>query len=68
MILVTGATGHLGSQIVENLLKQISPSGLGWDGKYNGQDLPSTDYWFSVEFTSQNNEKGIFKSHFSLKR
>ena len=50
------------------LLKQISPSGLGWDGKYNGQDLPSTDYWFSVEFTSQNNEKGIFKSHFSLKR
>lgn len=26
MILVTGATGHLGSQIVENLLTQISPS------------------------------------------
>ena len=41
---------------------------MGWDGKYNGQDLPSTDYWFSVEFIKQNNEKGIFKSHFSLKR
>lgn len=26
MILVTGATGHLGSQIVENLLTQISPN------------------------------------------
>jgi NAD(P)H dehydrogenase (quinone) len=26
MILVTGATGHLGNQIVENLLTQISPS------------------------------------------
>ena len=26
MILVTGATGQLGSQIVENLLKQVSPS------------------------------------------
>ncbi len=50
------------------LLKQISPSGIGWDGKYNGQDLPSTDYWFSVEFTKQNNEKGVFKSHFTLKR
>ncbi|WP_329806743.1 choice-of-anchor L domain-containing protein [Flavobacterium facile] len=50
------------------LLKQISPSGIGWDGKYNGKDLPSTDYWFSVEFTKQNNEKGIFKSHFTLKR
>lgn len=50
------------------LLKQIYPSGIGWDGKYNGKDLPSTDYWFSVEFVKQNNEKGIFKSHFTLKR
>lgn len=50
------------------LIKQISPAGLGWDGKYNGKDLPSTDYWFSVEFTKQNNEKSIFKSHFTLKR
>lgn len=48
-------------------LKQISPSINGWDGTYNGEPLPSTDYWFTVEF----NEKGttkIFKSHFSLKR
>lgn len=50
------------------LLKQISPVGKGWDGKYNGKDLPSTDYWFSVEFTSQSNQKSVFKSHFSLKR
>jgi gliding motility-associated-like protein len=50
------------------LLKQISPAGIGWDGKYNGKDLPSNDYWFSVEYTKQNNEKGIFKSHFTLKR
>ena len=49
-------------------LKQIYPSGIGWDGKYNGKELPSTDYWFSVEFTKQNNEKAIFKSHFTLKR
>ena len=49
-------------------LKQIYPSGIGWDGKYNGKDLPSTDYWFTVEFMKQNNEKGIFKSHFTLKR
>jgi gliding motility-associated-like protein len=50
------------------LLKQISPAGSGWDGKYDGKDLPSTDYWFSVEFTTQSKQKGIFKSHFSLKR
>jgi gliding motility-associated-like protein len=39
----------------------------GWDGTYNGQPMPSTDYWFTVNFE----EDGIvkeFKSHFSLKR
>jgi len=50
------------------LLRQISPAGSGWDGKYEGKDLPSTDYWFSVEFITQSKQKGIFKSHFSLKR
>lgn len=49
-------------------IKQITPSSLGWDGKFNGKDLPSTDYWFSVEYTTQSNQKGIFKSHFTLKR
>lgn len=49
------------------LLKQISSNGNGWDGTYNGHPLPSTDYWFRVEFL----ENGIpkeFQSHFSLKR
>ena len=48
------------------LLKQISPYGEGWDGTYNGNILPSTDYWFKVEY--ENNIKKEFKSHFSLKR
>ena len=49
------------------LIKQITPSTPGWDGTYNGEPLPATDYWFTVDFT----EKGIrktFKSHFTLKR
>ncbi|WP_264564110.1 T9SS type B sorting domain-containing protein [Flavobacterium sp. N3904] len=49
------------------LLKQINSAVLGWDGSYNGYPLPSTDYWFKVNFT----ENGItkeFKSHFALKR
>lgn len=50
------------------LLKQISPAGIGWDGKYNGKEMPSSDYWFTVEFISQSNQKNIFKSHFTLKR
>ena len=33
------------------LLKQISPSGQGWDGTYNGAQLPSSDYWFTLDYT-----------------
>jgi gliding motility-associated-like protein len=49
------------------LIKEISPSTPGWNGLFNGQPVPSSDYWFTVEY----DEKGIskvFKSHFTLKR
>ena len=60
------------------LIKQIAPTTNGtggWDGTYNGHPMPSTDYWFKVEFT----EPGVgtaagtlinreFRAHFSLKR
>ena len=36
----------------------------GWDGTYNGQELPSTDYWFVVK----RQEGEIYRGHFSLKR
>ncbi|MFV8375349.1 T9SS type B sorting domain-containing protein [Flavobacterium sp. LB1P71] len=49
------------------LLKEIRPSGLGWDGTYIGQPMPANDYWFTVEYTEQDIPKK-FKSHFSLKR
>ncbi|WP_442787355.1 choice-of-anchor L domain-containing protein [Flavobacterium suncheonense] len=49
------------------LLKQISPAGKGWDGRYNGEMLPSTDYWFQV-FYKLNGEPKEFKAHFSMKR
>jgi gliding motility-associated-like protein len=49
------------------LVKQISTRGVGWDGTYNGQLLPSTDYWFTVDYT-ENKIPKIFKAHFSLKR
>jgi valyl-tRNA synthetase len=48
-------------------IKQISPLGVGWDGTFNGEALPSTDYWFSVEYEEQGEAK-VFKAHFSLKR
>lgn len=49
------------------LLKQISPRGTGWDGTYNGQPMPSDDYWFLVEY-EENGSLKEFKAHFSLKR
>ncbi|MFD2908374.1 choice-of-anchor L domain-containing protein [Flavobacterium ardleyense] len=50
-------------------IKQLSPSGAGWDGTHNGQKLLSTDYWFTVEYLSQNSQsRQLFKAHFSLKR
>jgi len=54
------------------MLKQLSPQSPGWDGTYNGKMMPSTDYWFLVEFKDFN-EKGelvwqTFKAHFSMMR
>lgn len=49
------------------LVKEISPDGKGWDGTFNGNLLPATDYWFKIEYTV-NNTRNEFKSHFSLKR
>lgn len=49
------------------LIKQFESSELGWDGTFNGKDLPSTDYWFTIEYES-NGQKKQFKNHFTLKR
>ena len=49
-------------------LKQIAPSKSGWDGTYNGQILPSTDYWFQLFYKGRNGEPKEFKAHFSMKK
>ncbi len=46
------------------LVKQLNPLGDGWDGTFNGERLPSSDYWFSA--TLQDGRE--FQSHFTLKR
>lgn len=48
-------------------LKELKPNNGGWDGTYNGQPLPATDYWFKIEYT-ENDIRKEFKSHFTLKR
>jgi gliding motility-associated-like protein len=46
------------------LLKQINQNYVEWDGKYNGQELASDDYWFTLVYDETNKVSG----HFSLKR
>lgn len=46
------------------LLKEISPTGSGWNGTYKGEVLPADDYWFAV--TLQDGR--VYKNHFSLKQ
>ena len=46
------------------LLKQVSGASEGWNGTFNNELLPSTDYWFTIELTNGKTIKG----HFALKR
>ena len=53
------------------LLKQMEQNTLGWDGTYIGKPMPSSDYWFKIEYSRD--EQGIIvaktlKNHFSLVR
>ncbi|MBT8317871.1 MAG: T9SS type B sorting domain-containing protein [Lutibacter sp.] len=46
------------------LLAILNPLGTGWNGYYNGNPLPSTDYWYRVEL----DDSRVIKGHFSLIR
>ncbi|AUC83696.1 hypothetical protein CW733_09065 [Lacinutrix sp. Bg11-31] len=51
------------------LLKQLSPAGAGWDGTYNGNPMPTSDYWFTLEYREPStDEKKSIRRHFTLKR
>ena len=53
------------------LLKQLDQSTIGWDGTFNGRPMPSSDYWFRLEYARD--EDGVqvantVRTHFSLVR
>lgn len=50
------------------LLKVLSPYGRGWDGTFNGQIMPATDYWFNISFDDENGSRRDFRAHFALRR
>lgn len=49
------------------LLKDISRNESGWDGTYEGRQLPSDDYWFKATY-SKNGVRAEYINHFTLKR
>jgi gliding motility-associated-like protein len=46
------------------LLKQLNHLSPGWDGTFNGQLLPTSDYWFIATLI----DGRTFTGHFTLKR
>ena len=53
------------------LLKQLDATTIGWDGTFNGRPMPSSDYWFKMEYSRD--EEGVvvartLQTHFTLKR
>ncbi len=53
------------------LLKQLDASTIGWDGTFNGRPLPSSDYWFRLEYSRDENGvlvANTLRNHFSLVR
>jgi gliding motility-associated-like protein len=50
------------------LIAQINPNLNGWDGLYNNKELPSTDYWFTVELIDKTGKTRTKQGHFSLIR
>lgn len=49
------------------LLKTFGKDSQGWDGTYNGNPMPSSDYWFLLEIKDSRGDFNV-RGHFSLKR
>jgi len=45
------------------LLKSAKNQSFNWEGTFNNQDLPSSDYWYVIKIDDQ-----FFQGHFTLKR
>ncbi|TDY11577.1 T9SS type B sorting domain-containing protein [Meridianimaribacter flavus] len=48
------------------LIKQLTSNSAGWNGFYNGNRMPTSDYWFVAKIISDDGEFEV-KGHFTLK-
>ncbi len=49
-------------------LSFLTATSKGWDGTYNGQNMPATDYWFVAHVKGGSRYDFEAKGHFALKR
>jgi gliding motility-associated-like protein len=49
-------------------ITQVDTRGTGWNGTFNGEVLPSSDYWFTAELVDASGVSRFRKGHFSLIR
>nr|WP_257022747.1 T9SS type B sorting domain-containing protein [Winogradskyella forsetii] len=49
------------------LITKLNANSQGWDGKYNGYNMPASDYWFLAEI-KQGGIAFEVKGHFALRR
>ncbi|MDF1517755.1 MAG: T9SS type B sorting domain-containing protein, partial [Lutibacter sp.] len=50
------------------LVAEVDINGEGWDGFYNGERLPATDYWYLVKYTNQYGDYREKRGNLSLIR
>lgn len=50
------------------LIKELNPSSGGWDGTFNGKEMPADDYWFLVSYRGSDSVIEEYKGNFTLKR
>tara|TARA_R110002050_G_scaffold74772_6_gene160353 strand:+ start:126507 stop:129020 length:2514 start_codon:yes stop_codon:yes gene_type:complete len=50
------------------LIKQLTSKSGAWNGTFNGELLPDSDYWFLAELVEVTGEIRIHRGHFSLIR
>ena len=50
------------------IITTVSPSSEGWNGFYNGKELPETNYWFTVQLIDSSEETREHNGPFSLIR